>query len=136
MMAVGFFSQCPHPANLVFRSWKFSNTYAIVFFFLQTFQRKFQNCSYDFYQVLHSLSTPKGAPACAMASKLCEWDVKNMAKISPKMTKKLPFLDFSFRFSQKLSIMTVDSIIICFSMFQSAADSFTTHAALVRFVPA
>ena len=31
------------------------------------------------------------------------WDVRKIAKISPKMAKKQPFLDF-FRFSQKLSI--------------------------------
>ena len=38
-----------------------------------------------------------------MASKSYGWDVRNMAKISPKMAKKQPFFDF-FRFSQKLSI--------------------------------
>ena len=38
-----------------------------------------------------------------MASKSYGWDVRNIAKISPKMAKKRPFFDF-FRFSQKLSI--------------------------------
>ena len=38
-----------------------------------------------------------------MASQSYGWDVKNIAKISPKMAKKQPFFDF-FRFSQKLSI--------------------------------
>ena len=38
-----------------------------------------------------------------MTSKLCGWDVRNIAKIIPKMAKKQPFSDF-FRFSQKLSI--------------------------------
>ena len=37
-----------------------------------------------------------------MASKSYDWDVRNIAKISPKMAKKQPFLDF-FPFSQKLS---------------------------------
>ena len=37
-----------------------------------------------------------------MASKSYGWDVRNIAKISPKMAKKQPFFDF-FRFSQKLS---------------------------------
>ena len=37
-----------------------------------------------------------------MASKSYGWDVRNIAKISPKMAKKQPFFDF--RFSQKLSI--------------------------------
>ena len=36
-------------------------------------------------------------------SKSYFWDVRNIAKISPKMAKKQPFFDF-FRFSQKLSI--------------------------------
>ena len=38
-----------------------------------------------------------------MASKSYDWDVRNIAKISPKMAKKQPFFDF-FGFSQKLSI--------------------------------
>ena len=38
-----------------------------------------------------------------MASKSYGCDVRNIAKISPKMAKKQPFFDF-FRFSQKLSI--------------------------------
>ena len=56
-----------------------------------------------FYKILHSHSTPKGAPACAMASKSYGWHVRNITKFSPKMAKKQPFFDF-FRFSQKLSI--------------------------------
>ena len=38
-----------------------------------------------------------------MASKSYGWDVRNIAKISPKMAKKQPFFHF-FRFSQELSI--------------------------------
>ena len=38
-----------------------------------------------------------------MASKSYGWDVRNIAKIRPKMAKKQSFFDF-FRFSQKLSI--------------------------------
>ena len=38
--------------------------------------------------------TPKGAPASAMASKSYDWDVRSIAKISPKMAKKRPILDF------------------------------------------
>ena len=95
----------------IFRSRKkFSTTYAIVLFFFVFFSRPFhenfkflKNCPYDFHEILHSHSTPKGAPACAKASKLYGWDVRNIAKISPKMAKKQPFFDF-FRFSQKLSI--------------------------------
>ena len=71
------------------------------------------------------------------------WYLGNIAKISPKMTKKWPFLDFS-RFSQKLStrlneiflhnIMFSESdrkCLICFCIVQPVPDSFTTHAALV-----
>ena len=56
-----------------------------------------------FTKFLHSHSAPKGAPACAKASKSYGLDVRNIAKISPKVAKKQPFFDF-FRFSQKLSI--------------------------------
>ena len=38
-----------------------------------------------------------------MASKSYGWDVRNIAKISPKVDKKPPFFDL-FRFSQKLFI--------------------------------
>ena len=97
--------------KLVFRSRKnFSTTYAIVLFFCFFFSGPFhenfkflKNCSYDFHEILHSHSTPKGTPACAKASKSYCWDVKNIAKISPKMAKKQRFFDF-FPFSQKLSI--------------------------------
>ena len=76
------------------------------FFFSRHFHENFKflkNCAYDFHEILHSHSTPKGAPACAKTSKSYGWDVRNIAKISPKMAKKQPFFDF-FRFSQKLSI--------------------------------
>ena len=53
-----------------------------------------KNCSYDFNEFLHSHSTPKGAPACAKASKSYGWDVRNIAKVCPKMAKKQKFLDF------------------------------------------
>ena len=92
----------------IFRSRKkFSTTYAIVlFFFSRPFHENFKflkNCPYYFHEILHSHSTPKGAPACAKALKSYGLDVRNIAKISPKMAKKQPFFDF-FRFSQKLSI--------------------------------
>ena len=75
-------------------------------FFSRPFHENFKflkNCPYDFHEILHSHSTPKGAPACAKASKSYGWDVRNIAKISPKVAKKQPFFDF-FRLSQKLSI--------------------------------
>ena len=55
---------------------------------------------------MHSHSTPKGAPACAKASKSYDWNVRNIAKISPKMAKIRPKTAIFrlLRFSQKLSI--------------------------------
>ena len=73
-------------------------------FFSRPFNEIFkflQNSSYDFYQNKHNHSKPKGAPACAMASKWYEWDLRKIARICPKMTRKQPFLEF-FKFSQKL----------------------------------
>ena len=66
----------------IFRSRKkFSTTYAIVLFFLlfffsRPFHENFKilkNCPYDFHEILHRHSTPKGAPACAKASKSYGW---------------------------------------------------------------
>ena len=72
-----------------------------MFFFSRPFHENFnflKNCPYDFHETLHSHSTPKGAPACAMASKSYGWHVRNIAKISPKMAKKQSFFDFFFDF--------------------------------------
>ena len=79
------------------------------FFFSRPFDENIKflrNCPYDFHKILHSHSTPKGAPACAKASKSYDWNVRNVAKISPKMAKiRLKTAIFRlFRFSQKLSI--------------------------------
>ena len=67
---------------------KFSTTYAIVlFFFSRSFHENFKflkNCQYDFHEILHSHSTPKGAPACAKASKSYGLDVRNIAKNGQK----------------------------------------------------
>ena len=86
---------------------KFSTTYAIVLFFFVFFSSRpfhenfkfLKNCPYDFHEILHSHYTPKGAPACAKASKSYGWDVRNIAKNG----QKTAIFDF-FRFSQKLSI--------------------------------
>ena len=78
----------------------------MLFFFSRPFHKNFKflkNCKFDFHEILHSHSTPEGAPACANASKSYGWDVRNIAKSSPKMAKKQPLFHF-FRFSQKLSI--------------------------------
>ena len=72
-----------------------------LFFFSQPFHENFKflkNCPFDFHEILHSHSTPKGAPACAKASKSYGWDMRNIAKISPKMAKKQSFFNFFFDF--------------------------------------
>ena len=77
-----------------------------LFFFSRPFHENFKflkSCPYDFHEILYSHSTPKGAPACTKASKSYGWDVRNIAKISPKMAKKQSFFDF-FRFSHELFI--------------------------------
>ena len=98
-----------------------STTYAIVlFFFVFFFSRPFhenfeflKNCPYDFHEILHSHSTPKGAPACVKASKSYGLDVRNTAKISPKMAKKHPFFDFFSVFSKTVhTIRTKFSTVI------------------------
>ena len=63
------------------------------FFFSRFFHENFEflkNCPYDFHKILHSHSTAKGAPACSKASKSYDWNVRNIAKISPKMAKNSP----------------------------------------------
>ena len=60
-------------------------------FFYRPFHDIFKflkNCPYDFHELLHSHSTPIGVPVCEKASKLYVWDVRNIAKIGPKMTQK------------------------------------------------
>ena len=67
------------------------------FFFSRPFNENFKflkNCPYDFHKMLHSHFTPKGAPACAKVSKSYDWDVKNIAKTSPKMAKNSHFSTF------------------------------------------
>ena len=52
-------------------------------------------------EIFYSHSTPYYGPICAMASKSYDWDVRNIAKFSPKMAKKKQsFFDFFSIFSQ------------------------------------
>ena len=65
-----------------------------VFFFSHSFMKisNFpKNGPYFFPKLLHSHSTPKDAPACANAIKSYGWDVRNIAKINPKMAKNSHF---------------------------------------------
>ena len=56
-------------------------------FFSRPFHENFKflkNCPYVFHKILHSHSTPKGAPARTKASKSYDWNVRKIARISPK----------------------------------------------------
>ena len=65
----------------------------------------------NFYKTLHNIRRKFStvilrhikSNICAIASKSYDWDVRSIAKITPKMAKKQSFFDF-FRFSQKPSI--------------------------------
>ena len=96
-------------------------------FFSRPFHGNFKvlkNCQYDIHEILHSHSTPKGAPACANASKSYGWDVRNIAKISPKMAKKQPFFDFSIfsktvhTLRRKFSAVILHHIMALYVQFQ------------------
>ena len=71
-------------------------------FFCFFFSRPFMKIS-KFSETVHSIFMkicsvflhPKEAPACAKASKLYDWNVRNIPKGSPKMAKKHPFSIFS-----------------------------------------
>ena len=54
-----------------------------------------KNCPFDFHKIFHSHSTHKGAPACTKASKSYDWNVRNIAKINPKMARNNRFSTFS-----------------------------------------
>ena len=56
-------------------------------FFPHHLSMKFSNFSKTVHTIFIKFSshpTPKGAPVWAMASKSYDWDLKNIAKISPK----------------------------------------------------
>ena len=57
-----------------------------------------KNCSYDSNESFYSHSTPNYGPLCAISRNSYDWNVRNIAKVSPKMVKKQSF----FSFSQKL----------------------------------
>ena len=61
-----------------------------------------KNCPYDSNEFFYSHPTPFYGPLCAISLNSYGWDVRNIAKFSPKMAKKLIFR--FFRFSHKLFI--------------------------------
>ena len=53
-----------------------------------------KNCSYDSNESFYIHSTPNYGPESAIPLNAYDWDVRNIAKINPKMAKKQPFFDF------------------------------------------
>ena len=53
-----------------------------------------KNCPYDSNQIFYSHSTPYYGHLCAISLNSYGWDVRNIAKFSPKMAKKQSFFDF------------------------------------------
>ena len=78
------------------QKWPKNSHFSIFFDFLK-------NCPYDSNEIFYSHSTPHYGPLCAISLNSYGWDVRNIAKFSPKMAKKQSFFDF-FRFSHKLLI--------------------------------
>ena len=66
-----------------------------LFWFLQKLSIRFDD---NFY----SRSTTYYGPLCAISINSYSWDVRNVAKINPKMSKKQPFFDF-FDFRENCS---------------------------------
>ena len=99
-----------------------SNRVVFLFFFSRPFHKYFKflkNCPYDFHKTLHSHSTPKGAPACSKASKSYDWNVRTIAKINPKMAKKVLSRLFSIFSKTVLTIRTKFSTVIFYTIVWS-----------------
>ena len=63
-----------------------------------------KNCPYDSNEIFYSYSTPYYGPLCAISLNSYDWDVRNIAKFSPKMAKKQPFFqNFFFDFCKNCS---------------------------------
>ena len=63
--------------------------------FFDFFFNFLKNCPYDLNEIFYSHSTPYYGPVCAISLNSYGWDVRNIAKISPKMAKKVIFRFFS-----------------------------------------
>ena len=113
-----------HKESSTFRSRKIFRILLHSYLFSPNVSMKFSNYSKIvrafFFKFSTFILTPKGAPACAMASKPHNWDLRNIAKISPKLTKKRPFLDFfaifsklSIRFEQNFLVIQRHTRVLC-----------------------
>ena len=58
-----------------------------------------KNCPYDSNEIFYSHSTPYYGPLCAISLNSYGWDVRNIAKFSPKMAKKTVIFRFSYNCS-------------------------------------
>ena len=65
-----------------------------------------------------------------MTSKSYGWDVRNIAKISPKMVKKGPFFDFRKKYLSRLLYRTCGSGLLC-TRSVSTFGTFFRHCAAV-----
>ena len=78
-----------------------------LFFFSPDLFMKISNFSKTVHTIFTKLCTvilhPEGPLRVTKTSKSYGWDVRNIAKIIPKIAKKQPFFEF-FQFSQKLSV--------------------------------
>ena len=70
------------------------------------------NCSYDSNEIFYSHSTPYYSPLCAISLKSYGWDVRNLAKMSPKTPKKAIFSLFSIFSKTVHTIQTKVSTVI------------------------
>ena len=66
-----------------------------------------KNCPYDSNEILYSPSTLYYGPLCVISSNSYCWDVRNIAKINPKMSKKQPFLVGAFPLREKCPTIAV-----------------------------
>ena len=82
---------------------------SVIFRFFFDFLKK---CPYDSNEIFYSHSSLYYGPLCAMASKSYGWDVRNVAKISPKMAKNSDFSTFSIFSKTVHTIRTKFSTVI------------------------
>ena len=98
-----------------------------LFFFSLPFHENFKflkKCPYEIHTILHSHSTPKGAPACSKVSKPYHWNERNIAKISPKTAIFRLFSNFSKTVHTiRTKISTVIFYTIVWSMCTIAINS-------------
>ena len=74
-----------------------------------------KNCSYDSNEFFYSHSTSYYGPLSAISLNSYGWDVRNIAKVSPKMAKKTVI----FQFSQKLSRRFKQNSVILYTIVWS-----------------